>query len=218
MTTPLVEYYGRRAAEYEQVYAKPERQADLAMLRDVVARYFAGRHALEIACGTGYWTEVLTQSSASVVATDVSSEVLDLARVKPALAKVDFQPADAFHLAAVSGAFDAGFAGFWWSHMLRGDRARFLREFHDRIGAGARVMLVDNRFVDGSSTPICRVDASGDSYQRRRLANGDEYEILKNFPTPNEVTGSLQAAGAEAVDVVELEYYWYATYGVRSAT
>ena len=78
-------------------------------------------------------------------------------------------------------------------------------------------MVIDNRFVNGSSTPVSRVDASGNSYQRRRLANGEEFEIPKNFPPPTEVSGCLQAAGAEAIDVGELEYYWYATYRVRNA-
>lgn len=217
MTTPLAEYYARRAAEYDEIYAKPERRADLAQLRNVVTRHFAGRRVLEVACGTGYWTELLTRSSASVVATDVSTGVLDFARAKPALAKVSFQQADAFDLAAVIGEFNAGFAGFWWSHVLRHDLSRFLRQFHDRVGAGASVMVIDNRFVNGSSTPVSRVDASGNSYQRRRLANGEEFEIPKNFPPPTEVSGCLQAAGAEAIDVGELEYYWYATYRVRNA-
>ena len=87
MTTPLAEYYARRAAEYDEIYAKPERRADLAQLRNVVTRHFAGRRVLEVACGTGYWTELLTRSAASVVATDVSTGVLDFARAKPALAR-----------------------------------------------------------------------------------------------------------------------------------
>ena len=218
MITPLAEYYGKRATEYEQVYAKPERQADLALLRDVVMRHFARRHVLEVASGTGYWTEVLAQGAISVVASDVSSDVLDLARAKPILAKVDFQQVDAFELERVLGEFDAGFAGFWWSHVPRHDLSRFLRGFHDRVGAGASVMVLDNRFVEGSSTPISRVDASGNSYQQRRLANGDEFEILKNFPPAGEVSTCLQAAGAEGIVVVELEFYWYAAYRVRSAT
>ncbi|HEY6168738.1 MAG TPA: class I SAM-dependent methyltransferase, partial [Verrucomicrobiae bacterium] len=55
----LAEYYARRAGEYERIYAKPERQADLAALRARLAEAFRGRRVLEIACGTGYWTEVI---------------------------------------------------------------------------------------------------------------------------------------------------------------
>lgn len=54
MTDILLEYYRRRAAEYEKVYDKPERQADLRRLRAVVPAYFSQRRVLEVACGTGY--------------------------------------------------------------------------------------------------------------------------------------------------------------------
>ena len=55
----LLTYYAARAAEYENVYAKPERQSDLARLRETVPAYFVGRRVLEVACGTGYWTRLI---------------------------------------------------------------------------------------------------------------------------------------------------------------
>jgi len=42
---------------------------------------------------------------------------------------------------------------------------------------------MDNRYVDGSSTPISERDADGNTYQRRRLADGSDNRVLKNFPT-----------------------------------
>ena len=41
---------------------------------------FAGAKVFEVACGTGYWTEVLARSAASVFATDINDEVLAVAR------------------------------------------------------------------------------------------------------------------------------------------
>lgn len=52
----LTAYYAKRAAQYERIYARPERQAELAALRMRVAGLCAGKKVLEIACGTGYWT------------------------------------------------------------------------------------------------------------------------------------------------------------------
>ena len=57
----LGEYYRQRAAEYDEVYRKPERQADLARLRQLLPPLVAGKRVLEIAAGTGYWTEVLAR-------------------------------------------------------------------------------------------------------------------------------------------------------------
>src|SRR5712692_10327984 len=57
------EYYARRAVEYERVYAKPERQDDLARLRRLLQADLAGHDVLEIACGTGYWTTAIAETA-----------------------------------------------------------------------------------------------------------------------------------------------------------
>ena len=88
----LADYYVRRAPEYERIYQKPERQAELRVVREMVANTFAGRSVLEVACGTGWWTEVLADIARSVVATDVNEEVLAIARTKAInRRKVSFQ-------------------------------------------------------------------------------------------------------------------------------
>jgi hypothetical protein len=61
--TQLSDYYRDRAAEYDAIYAKPERQDDLATLRGPLTRLAGGR-ILETAAGTGYWTQVLSASAA----------------------------------------------------------------------------------------------------------------------------------------------------------
>ena len=45
--TDLLGYYARRAAEYERIYARPERQADLSRLRRRLGELLAGRDVLE---------------------------------------------------------------------------------------------------------------------------------------------------------------------------
>ena len=52
----LQSYYAQRATEYERIYLKPERQAELRALEAWLPSVFAGRRVLEIACGTGWWT------------------------------------------------------------------------------------------------------------------------------------------------------------------
>ena len=84
--TDMVQYYADRASEYERIYAKPERQSDLATLKDLIRKTFLDRSVLEIACGTGYWTEVLAGCAQSVVATDINEDVLEIARAKDRIA------------------------------------------------------------------------------------------------------------------------------------
>ena len=114
----LETYYARRAAEYEKIYRKPERQSDLARLRTDLPALFDGERVLELACGTGYWTPLIAARAESVLAVDYNEETLQLARTKPYPKKnVTFQQADAYDLPAWREKFSACFAGFWWSHV-----------------------------------------------------------------------------------------------------
>ncbi len=205
----LVDYYRRRAGEYEAIYAKPERQADLAFLRTAVLRGLDGARVLEIACGTGYWTEVIARRAASVTATDLAEEPMQIARSKVyERGNVVFREADAYVLPNALGRFDAAFAGFWWSHVPRERIAEFVRSLHARLEPGARVLLLDNRYVEGNSTPLVSTDAAGNTYQDRRLADGSVTRIVKNFPTGDE----LQRCVKPDLAYQELEYYWLAEY------
>ena len=92
----LVDYYRRRAGEYEAFYAKPERQADLLLLKKKLAEIFRRRRVLEVACGTGYWTTVIASASETVTATDLAEEPMNIARAKDYPKKnVTFAEADA---------------------------------------------------------------------------------------------------------------------------
>src|SRR6185369_2885282 len=113
---PLVDYYSRRAREYESIYRRedPIRQSEQQAILEALRRLFRGRRVLEVACGTGYWTCSLAEVVDHLCATDASSETLALARAKPfPPAKVDFHVADAYVLGTVPGTFTGGFANFW---------------------------------------------------------------------------------------------------------
>jgi hypothetical protein len=47
--------------------------------------------------------------------------------------------------------------------------------------------MLDNRYVEGSSTPVTERDAEGNGYQSRKLADGSTHLVLKNFPTEAEL-------------------------------
>jgi SAM-dependent methyltransferase len=217
-TSPdLVDYYRRRAQEYERIYGKPERQADLAAMRSWLQQKLAGEDVLEIACGTGYWTQVCAPHVRSLLAVDLAEETLELARAKEyPFGKVRFGTADAYRLEAVPGAFSAGLACFWWSHIPKERLAGFLEGWHRRLGAGAKVVVMDNRYVEGSSTPLSRQDAAGNTYQLRQLEDGSVHEVLKNFPTVPELREALRGHGAQ-LDLTEFPHYWCLAYRVGPA-
>ncbi len=211
MGTGTEEYYERRAAEYDQVYDKPERQADIAEVRRHLCRALAGRRVLEVATGTGYWTQYYADGATQVWATDANEATLDVARQRRTWpAHVSFRVCDAFALDTTAGPFNAALAAFLWSHVPLGRLDELVHGVASRLEPGSRVILVDNNYVAGSNHPIIRTDDLGNTYQRRTLADGSSWEVLKNLPTPNELTSRLARHGLE-VAVHSLEYYWIAT-------
>ncbi len=211
----MVSYYADRAQEYERIYHKPERQADLRQLRSFVESEFSGTDVFEVACGTGYWTEILARTAASVFATDISEEVLAVARSKPIDSqRVTFRREDAHALPILPRRFTGGFSGFWWSHVPKARIQSFLRGFHRVLSSSARVVFIDNAYVEGSSTPISRTDEQGDTYQIRRLDDGSTHEVLKNFPTESELFAAVDCLATD-VRVEFLQYYWILSYAPR---
>jgi SAM-dependent methyltransferase len=211
----LPRYYAAIAHDYDRVYGKPERQVDLKEMHGRVAELLRGHKVLEIACGTGYWTEKFAPVAASVKAIDINPEMLDLAKARISAAgdgvapagKVEFSLADAFDLPADIGSYTACFAGFWWSHVKREDQERFLAHLRERLGKDILLVLLDNVYVDGSSTVIARTDAAGNTYQIRLAVDGQRYEVLKNFPSDSTLRKKL-ASSVREIRIHRLEYYW----------
>jgi ubiquinone/menaquinone biosynthesis C-methylase UbiE len=218
----LAKYYAERAPYYERVYHKPERQSDLRQLRELVVTACAGKDVLEVACGTGYWTEIISSAAASIVALDFNEEVLAFARSKPIPSgKVTFLRGDAFALRRLPRQFDAALVGFWWSHVPKARLPEFLLGLHRTLEPGATVIAFDNAYVQGSSTPLSRKDSDGNplshrdtdgnTYQERVLDDGSMHQIVKNFPTEDELRATVEAIATD-VKVKFLTYYWLLTY------
>jgi demethylmenaquinone methyltransferase/2-methoxy-6-polyprenyl-1,4-benzoquinol methylase len=215
MAATMERYYSRRAAEYERIYDKPERQHELEWLRHRIPEIFRGRDVLEVACGTGYWTQFIAREARHVHACDINDAVLDIAREKPiAAGRATFARADAITLEGVPSGCDAAFAGFWWSHVKKDDLAKFVANLAAKLEPGSVVAVLDNSYAEGSSTPISRRDADGNTYQMRTLASGEQYEVLKNFPTPAELTAAVQGVAREA-HLESLTYYWLLVFTLR---
>jgi SAM-dependent methyltransferase len=208
----LQTYYARRAAEYERIYAKPERQDDLRAIEAWLPAQFAHRDVLEIACGTGWWTPHGARDCASWLATDLNEETMAVARHKALpVGRVRFARADAYALKEIDGSFDAAFAGFWWSHVPLARLAWWLESLHAKLQPGARIVFIDNRYVEGSSTSIARRDGDGNTYQQRTLDDGSTHEVLKSFPTREQ---AMDAIGANTHNAHwhQWTHYWAVSY------
>ena len=127
---------------------------------------------------------------------------------------VELVRSDAYALKEVEGVFDAALVGFWWSHVPKQRLGDFLGVLHSKLAAGARVVVLDNRYVEGSSTPIARRDEQGNTYQIRTLMDGSEHEVVKNFAVEAEFVREVGDYGAEC-EFSMLEYFWLGRYRVK---
>jgi len=210
----LAAYYAQRASEYERFYHRPDRMAELTALKRRVAQLTTGRRVLELACGTGFWTNVMAPVAAEVSAYDLNQEVLDIAATKENLpaGKVTLAIGDAYRPPDLGRRHDALFAGFWWSHVLRQDLDGFLRSAVRAVAPGALLAFLDNRYVEGSNIPVSRRDGEGNTYQARKLEkDGSQYEVLKNFPDDAELVRHASAHGSGA-QVEDFKHFWLLTW------
>jgi demethylmenaquinone methyltransferase/2-methoxy-6-polyprenyl-1,4-benzoquinol methylase len=205
-------YYAARAPEYDAIYRKPERQADLRAIEQWVPSKFVGAGVLEIACGTGYWTRFIAPVARHVTALDAAPETLDIGRARVPGSNVEFVVGDAYDPPRNTH-FDAAFCGFWFSHVPRARQREFLSALNAALRPGAMVVMLDNRYVEGSSTPVSEHDADGNGYQARKLADGSTHLVLKNFPSESELR-SLVADLGEHAAFTSWSYYWAFEYRV----
>ena len=211
----MADYYVRRAAYYERVYHKPERQADLRAMEAWLSTQLIGRSVLEIACGTGWWTPHGAAQARRWLATDLNPETFAIAQAKAMPAAVEFRTVDAYTWDGLQPdeTFDAAFAGCWWSHIPLQRLPGWLRQLHARLTPGAQVVMLDNSYVQSSSTPLSRRDADGNTYQQRPLDDGSSHEVLKNFPTCDRAIAAL-GSGARDVQWTAYQHYWVLSYSL----
>ncbi|SFV14778.1 SAM-dependent methyltransferase [Pseudoduganella namucuonensis] len=209
----LQKYYAQCALTYDDIYEQEERQDDLEELQARVAELLSGHTVLELACGSGYWTEYAAIGAKAITAIDSSAEMLALAAERELDEDVvRFELADAMTLPddVAPGQYTACFAAGWWSHVGRAAQDKYLALLRAKLGKDVLLVLLDSCHVEGVSMPIARTDADGNTYQFRLTADGARHEIMKNYPSDSFIRKRL-ATAARDVRVNRLEYYWIAT-------
>jgi len=217
---PLVEYYSQRAPEYEEIYHRddPARRAELAQIRDLLQETFRTRHVLEIACGTGFWTRIIAEVTATVLGVDASGEMLKAAQQKMAgVSTVRFESCDAYNLDRLRGQFDAGLAVFWLSHVPRGRLYEFLTQFHRKLRPGAVVVMADNMNVPGIGGEFVSSAASPDTCKLRDLKDGSKHCIIKNYYDEGELRKIL-APHCTTLETHFGKAYWWTRYQIAAPT
>jgi demethylmenaquinone methyltransferase/2-methoxy-6-polyprenyl-1,4-benzoquinol methylase len=193
----------------------PERRQDLLYLERHIANQFAGRDVLEVAAGTGYWTQFICQKANSILATDVIVEALAQIKLRGGTDTVSTRLIDAYSLDELHQTYTGAFAGLWFSHVPVGRRREWLVSLQRRLDPGAIVVLLDNSLAQCERIPLTYSDERGNTYQDRFTDSGEIYRVLKNFPTEKDLLEATSGLGSGR-RYQELEHFWLFKYVVDS--
>ncbi len=148
---------------------------------------------LELAPGTGIWTSRLVQTATSVTAVDAASEMLAINRAKVASSRVLYIQADLFAWQSTR-VYDGIFCGFWLSHVPLERLDPFLSSIAAMLRPGGKFFFADSQPEDSQQTPASQANSQ---LTRRRLNDGQTFEIVKNFYDPQELTARFAHSGLE---------------------
>lgn len=210
---PTVAYYDGIATRYDDAVAaySEEQLEDLDEAHEQLAALLGGHRILELGCGTGAWTEVLAESAESVLATDASAAMLELARMHGAeLDNVDYRQVDALDLPDDLGSFSAVFMAGLWSRLTREQQEALLASLKKRLGKDVLLVIFDDEYVEGESATIARTDLQGNTHEFQLDADGNRHELVKNYPTDSYLRKRLDKVGRE-IKIARWEFYWVLT-------
>jgi SAM-dependent methyltransferase len=208
---PVARYYASSTQAADAALSRAERANDLARVRERLAQLVRGQTVLELACGTGYWTEVIAATADKVLATDILDTMLARAQTRRfPEGKVAFRRVDGLDLPDDLGTFSCVFIGFWWSHLKRDEQDALLAQLRARLGRDVVLILLDDAYVEGSSATVARTDAQGNTYEIVAAPDGERFELPKSYPADSALRKRL-ADGVREIRIERLTYYWMLT-------
>jgi len=203
----MIEYYNRRAPwhdDYMSFNGFPAMEKLLRPIIDTIAPYVTNKDILEIACGTGNWTGLISQRAKSVLAGDSSERSLDIAgRKLKDIKNITLREFDAFNLDTGNLKFDTIFAADWYSHIPNSSTIPFLQTLIPLLRLEGTIIIHDIIKIPEIEKDYFATDEDGNRLYKRSLPDGSEFMVIKNYPTREDLKNISQSLG------LNLEYYFF---------
>jgi SAM-dependent methyltransferase len=208
-----IEYYRRRAPEYDET-ATPPGDPFAPFGRELEAaldRFRPEGRVLEIASGTGLWTRSLLAHAFSVTAVDSPPEMHEVSRRQLGDdTRVRYVEADVFSWEP-DARYDVVFLANWLSHVPPARFDGFWGTVREALAPDGRVFLTDEiedawrndpllheDFIHGPSVPIVR----------RPLRDGRVFRVVKEFWAPDRLESRLRELGWDIAIHAVGPFYW----------
>ncbi|MBK8022886.1 MAG: class I SAM-dependent methyltransferase [Chloroflexi bacterium] len=184
--------------------------AEAAVVREALLSLPHVSSALELAPGTGIWTQELLRLADRVVAVDAAPEMLAINQAKLQSDRVTYHLADLYEWEP-DEPFDMIFFGFWLSHVPPEMLDGFLKRVAGWLKPGGHVFMVDLRRTPSSTAPDNRLPEADEIIATRKLNDGQTYRVYKIFYEPADLVGHFARAGLDASAAVTDHYFVYAS-------
>ena len=216
-----IEYYRARASEYDEWFYRIGRFDrgeelnqlwfnEVAVVKSALYQISGVERILELACGTGIWTQELLNIGKKITALDASLEVLEINRSKLNSSNVEYHQVDLFSWEPKEK-YDLVFFSFWLSHIPPTLIDEFLNKVYKAVDVGGKLFIIDSRFEQTSTAINHTLQDDGNIYINRKLNDGREFNIVKIFYEQNLLEEKLTKAGFQADVKVTENYFIYAT-------
>jgi demethylmenaquinone methyltransferase/2-methoxy-6-polyprenyl-1,4-benzoquinol methylase len=206
-----IEYYRERAPEYDEWYMreglfaerddKAEWFAEVELVRGALDEFGPSGRILELASGTGWWTERLAEYTDDLTCVDASVETTRLARGRAP--KATFVQADIFAWTP-ERVYDVVFFSFWLSHVPASRFDEFWDLVAGALAPGGRVFFIDSYAAEEFQRP-----GDPDRVVVRRLNDGREFNAIKNNYEPAALAARLRAGGWSAQAATTGKFFYY---------
>ncbi len=207
---PFYDEWWQRRGPYDRGEAESlEWHRQVAVIDAALARFDAVGDVLELAGGTGWWTERLASTADQLTVVDSSPEALAINRQRVA-SDVTYLVADLFEWRP-DRLYDVVFFSFWLSHVPLSRFAAFWSLVRSCLAPCGRVFLIDNR-EDPTPKPRAKdpyVVEYGADLHLRTLGGGSRYRVVKVMYEPDVLQALLEADGWHA----EIEATRWFIYG-----
>ena len=195
-----ITYYRRRAPDYDEIFTPPHDRlvAEGRRLEAALEAFDVSGMVLEIASGTGAWTQHLLGRAQNITAVDASPEMIEICRSKLGdVEGIDYVVADVFTWQP-QDRYDVVFFANWLSHVPPTRFDDFWKLVERALAPDGRVFFVDEgrdawrtdagfreEYVDHPSLPIVR----------RQLNDGSHHRVVKVFWDPGKLEDELRSRG-----------------------
>jgi demethylmenaquinone methyltransferase/2-methoxy-6-polyprenyl-1,4-benzoquinol methylase len=201
-----IAYYRARAPEYDEWFRRegsydlgPDVKAawldEVGVVERALERVAPKGRILELASGTGWWSERLSQYTTDLTCVDAAPEALEIARSRAPRAR--FVVADLFRWEP-EAQFDFVFFSFWLSHVPHTRFEAFWALVDRCLTQHGRAFFIDNLH-----TPLLELEGGAafrpyetpDGVVSRRLNDGREYRAVKVHHATEDLAKRLAALG-----------------------